>query len=111
MLAQIQSIIAREEAFLPKFAPGTSQHSLLRNRIAALHTVCDLITGERHPFREELEFALPRIESIIHKMSVARDKYEPGSRSYKRFDPTVRLMEDARALVERTIEECSHESL
>ena len=54
MLAQIQSIIAREEAFLPKFAPGTSQHSLLQRRIAALHTVCDLITGERQPGRNDL---------------------------------------------------------
>lgn len=111
MLAQIQSVIAREEAFLPKFAPGTSQHSLLRNRIAALRTVCDLITGENQPDDEALQFALPRIESILHKMSVAREKYEPGSRNDKRFGPTVCLMEDARALIERAIEERSHEPL
>ena len=111
MLDKLKSIIAREEAFLPKFAPGTAQHSLLQNRIAALKTVCELITGARQPSREELEFALPRIESIIHKLSAARDKYEPGSRNYKRFDPTVRLMEDTRTLVERAIEEYRHESL
>jgi len=103
MLAKIESIIAREEAFLAKFEPGTSQHSLLANRIAALHTVCDLITGNRQPTREELEFAVPRIESIIHKMSAARDKYEPDSRNYKRFDPTVRLMEEAKALIEKAL--------
>jgi len=100
MLAKIETIIAREEVFLAKFEPGTSQHSLLANRIAALHTVCDLITGNRQPTREELEFAVPRIESIIHKMSAARDKYEPDSRNYKRFDPTVRLMEEAKTLIE-----------
>ena len=38
MRRKIEAIIAREEAFLPKFAPGTSQHSLLANRISALRT-------------------------------------------------------------------------
>lgn len=99
MIRQIESIIAREEAFLPKFAPGTSQHSLLRNRIIALKTVCALISDECVPDRESLMFALPRIESIKQKMTVARDKYAPGTRNYKRFDPTVQLMEEARALI------------
>ena len=94
MHKQIESIIAREEAFLPRFAPGTSQHSLLKNRIAALYTV-----------RDELNFALPRIESIIHKMKKARDKYEPGSRNYLRFDPAVQLMENARALILQDMED------
>ena len=88
-----------EEKFLLKFPEGTSQHSLLRNRIQALQTARDLITGEAHPSREELEFSLPRIESIIHKMSKARDKYEPGSKKYKRFDPTVQAMEQVRSTI------------
>lgn len=110
MLDEIRSIIAREEAFLTKFTPGTSQHTLLKNRIAALHTVCLLITGELHPDRDELQFALVRIESIIHKMSTARDKFEPDSRNYKRFDPTVRLMESSKTLIECAIEECKRKS-
>ena len=104
MCRKIEAIIAREEAFLTKFAPGTSQHSLLANRISALRTVCDLISGERTPSIEELQFALPRIDSLLHKTSVARDKYEPGSRNYKRFDPTVQLMEEAKALILRAID-------
>ena len=99
MLPQLREIIAREEAFLPRFAPGTSQHSLLKNRIAALETVCNLLTKERTPTREELEFALPRIESILRKMSAARSKYEPGSKNYKRFSPAVQLMEEAKLLL------------
>lgn len=93
-----------EEKFLPKFAMGTSQHSLLKNRIQALDTAQKLISGEEVPTKTELEFALPRIESIIHKMSKARDKYEPGSRNYKRFDPTVRAMEEVRAAILRSLE-------
>ena len=94
----------QEEKFLPKFPEGTSQHSLLQNRIQALQTARNLVSGEGNPSREELEFALPRIESIIHKMSKARDKYEPGSRNYKRFDPTVQAMERVRTAILQGLE-------
>ena len=93
-----------EEKFLPKFPEGTSQHSLLKNRIRALQTARELISGEGRPSREELEFALPRIESMIHKMSKARDKYEPGSRNYKRFDPTVQAMKQVRTAIMQAME-------
>ena len=93
-----------EEKFLPKFPEGTSQHSLLKNRIRALQTARNLISGEGRPSREELEFALPRIESLIHKMSKAWDKYEPGSRNYKRFDPTVQAMKQVRTAIVQALE-------
>ena len=99
LLNVIDHTIGLEEKFLPKFPEGTSQHSLLRNRIRALQTARDLISGDREPTRKELEFALPRIESIIHKTSKARDKYEPGSRNYSRFDPTVQAMEQVRTAI------------
>ena len=95
---------ALEEKFLPKFPEGTSQHSLLKNRIRALQTARELISGGGRPSREELEFALPRIESMIHKMSKARDKYEPGSRNYKRFDPTVQAMKQVRTAIMQALE-------
>ena len=93
-----------EEKFLPKFPEGTSQHSLLKNRIRALQPARELISGEGAPSREELEFALPRIESMIHKMSKARDKYEPGSRNYKRFDPMVQAMKQVRTAIMQALE-------
>ena len=99
ILDTLAHTIELEEKFLPKFEAGTSQHSLLKNRIQALYTARKLISGESVPTKEELEFALPRIESIIHKMGKARDKYEPGSRNYKRFDPTVRAMEEVRTAI------------
>lgn len=95
---------ALEEKFLPKFPEGTSQHSLLKNRIRALQTTRELISGEGRPSREELEFALPRIESMLHKMSKARDKYEPGSRNYKRFDPMVQAMKQVRTAIMQALE-------
>jgi hypothetical protein len=104
LLGKLDQIIGLEEKFLPKFAAGTSQRSLLRNRIQALRTARKLISEEGRPAREELEFALPRIESIIRKASKARDKYEPGSRNYRRFDPTVRVMEQVRTALLRELE-------
>ena len=101
----IDHTIELEGKFLPKFQEGTSQNSLLRNRIQALKTARNLISGEGQTTREELEFALPRIESIIHKMSKARDKYEPGSKNYKRFDPTVQAMEQVRTAILQALEE------
>ena len=100
----IDHTIELEEKFLPKFSAGTSQHSLLKNRIQSLYTARELISGESVPTKEKLEFALPRIESIIHKMSKARDKYEPGSRNYKRFDPTVQVMEQVRTAILQVLE-------
>lgn len=104
LLEMLGRLIGLEEKFLPKFAEGTSQHSLLRNRIWALQTARELISGEGKPDREELEFALPRIESIIRKTTKARDKYEPGSRSYRRLDPTVQVMEQVRTALLQELE-------
>ena len=101
----IDHTIELEEKFLPKFPEGTSQHSLLRNRIQALKTARDLISEEGQPTREELEFALPRIESIIQNMSTARDKYEPEDKNYKRFDPTVQVMTFVRSAILQALEE------
>ena len=104
LLEMLDRLIGLEEKFLPKFAEGTSQHSLLRNRIRALQTARELVSGDGKPDREELEFALPRVASIIQKTTKARDKYEPDSRNYRRFDPTVRAMEQVRSLLEQELE-------
>ena len=105
VLDTVNHTIELEEKFLPKFPEGTSQHSLLRNRIQALQTARDLISGEGQPTREELEFALPKAESIIHKMSKTRDKYEPEDKNYKRVDPTVQVMTQVRSAILHVLEE------
>ena len=104
ILAGLDRCIRLEERFLPKFPAGTSQHSLLKNRIRALYTARQLFSGELPPSKEDLEFSRPRIESILHKVSKARDKYDAGSRHYKRFDPTVQLMERVSAEIRRALE-------
>ena len=51
----------------------------MNNHFLQLYIARRLIVGEPVPTKEELEFVLPRIEFIIHKLSKARDKYEMGS--------------------------------
>ena len=45
-LGVIESVVGRCEKVWPKFAEGTSQHSLLKNRIKALYIAKALISGE-----------------------------------------------------------------
>ena len=104
ILAGLDRCIRLEERFLPKFPTGTPQHSLLQNRIRALYTARQLFSGEMPPTKEDLEFSRPRIESILRKMSKARDKYDAESRNYRRFDPTVQLMERVSAEIRRALE-------
>lgn len=104
LLDKLDQIIGLEEKFLPKFPEETAQYSLLRNRIRALRTARELISEERRPVREELEFALPRIESIIRKTSKARDKYEPGSRNYRRLAPMAHAMEQVWTVILQELE-------
>lgn len=86
-----------------KFAQGTSQHSLLKNRIRALEISKCLLAGEGVDAwtREDLERAAAPIASIIHKTTKARSKYEAGSVTYKRFTPTI----DAMTLCQELLEE------
>lgn len=104
-LAIVVSAIARCRKMQPKFADGTSQASLLRNRIRALEIAESLLRGEDGGYSpEELQKALPPIASIHSKMSHARIKYDKDSTQYRRFTPTIEAMELCRKLVEAQLE-------
>lgn len=93
----------------PKFKEGTSQASLLRNRIKALHIAGNLAAGDREAAAqytdEELKDALPPIISIRNKNLTARSKYDEGTTWYKRFTPQIEAMEVAEALIRTELEE------
>ena len=63
-----------------KFSEGTSQHSLLKNRIKALYISKDLLSGDKttNHTSKDLREALPPIVSIINKTTKAQSKYEKG---------------------------------
>lgn len=95
---------------MPKFQLGTSQHTLLINRINALNISKCLIEKELSQTsltlqysRKELEDALRPIESIIHKCKKAQSKYELSSNQYKRYSPLIESMEISKTLIEREL--------
>ena len=98
------------EKILPKFQVGTSQHTLLINRINALSISQFLIEKELSQSSlilqfscKELEDALKPIESIIHKCKKAQSKYELSSNQYKRYIPLIDSMEVCKTLIEREL--------
>jgi hypothetical protein len=111
-LQVISSTISRCEKMTPKFAEGTSQYSLLKNRIKALYISKSLIMDDytiTKYTKDELDKALPPVYSIIRKTEKAQCKYEKGSVQYKRFEPIIKAMHISKSLIENELlkrEEC-----
>lgn len=104
-LKVVTSVIARCERALPKFVPGTSQHTLLKNRIQALKIGSALLGGgdAAKDSDETLTVALEPLASIIRKCEKARSKYEPGSGQYNRYGGMIRAIELSRELIENKL--------
>ena len=85
-LRAITSMINRTEKAKKKFAQGTSQHTLQKNRLKALHIASSLILkgfAESNTVdcytEEDLENALAPITSLIGKSEKARAKLAQGT--------------------------------
>lgn len=95
----IDSSIEKCMKIQPKFKEGSSQYSLLRNRIKALQIVkCILEKDERIKdySLDELINAEAPIVSIYNKTSKARSKYEIEDKQYKRFTPLIEAIQIAK---------------
>ena len=105
-LKVVSSTISRCEKLQPKFKEGTSQFSLLRNRIKALKISKCLIEKDESMqiyTKDELEKALPPVISIINKTEKAQSKYDEGTTQFKRFSPIISVMYISKALIEKEI--------
>lgn len=90
----------------PKFAVGTSQDTLLKNRLNALYISKALITqenGAEKYTQEELADALRPIASIISKCEKAQLKFAEGTPYYTRFDNMIKAMTLSKSLIENEI--------
>lgn len=106
-LQVVVSNLRRCENIQPKFAEGTSQHSLLRNRIKALTIAKALLLNEPvmdSYTKEELLEALPPISSIISKCEKAQYKFAEGTPYYKRFQKMIEAMRLCEMLLTKEIE-------
>ncbi|MCB2290351.1 hypothetical protein LGK97_11300 [Clostridium sp. CS001] len=94
-LQVISSTISNCEKMQPKFAEGTSQHTLLKNRLKALYISRALITDEVVTdtyTKEELIKALPPVSSIISKCSKAQLKFAEGTAHYTNLNNIIKAM-------------------
>lgn len=105
-LEVLNSIIMNCEKMQFKFKEGTSQATLLKNRIKALYISKSLI--EKNPEEDkyidsELVNALAPICSIINKCEKAQEKAKIGSATETRLKKIIRTMEICKLLIEDKI--------
>lgn len=101
-LGVVSSTISNCEKIQPKFAEGTSQHILLKNRIKALYISKALITDENvmeKYTKEELIEALRPVSSVISKCEKAQMKFEEGTSNYNRFKKIIKAMYVSKSLI------------
>lgn len=104
-LQLISSTISKCEKMQVKFAEGTSQYSLLKNRIKALNISKALIgnEGATQYTQQELEKALSPVVSIINKTEKAQMKYSEGTAEYRRFNSLISAMYISKAYIKEEI--------
>ena len=98
----VSSIISRCEKTQPKFVEGTSQHSLLKNRIKAMCISKSLITDENVVdtyTKEELIEALRPVSSIISKCEKAQLKFAEGTSNHSRFKNMIKAMHISKSFI------------
>ncbi|MGO0904850.1 hypothetical protein ACTPC6_03665 [Clostridioides difficile] len=101
-LRVVSSVISRCEKAQLKFMEGTSQHSLLKNRIKAMYISKSLITNENiidKYTKEELIEALRPVSSSINKCEKAQSKFAEGTTNYKRFRNIIKAMYISKSLI------------
>ncbi|EKS4345613.1 hypothetical protein QB607_003643 [Clostridium botulinum] len=101
-LRVVSSTISKCEKIQPKFEEGTSQHTLLENRIKAMYVSKSLITDENvmdKYTKEELIEALRPVSSVISKCEKAQLKFEEGTSNHKRFKNIIKAMYISKSLI------------
>jgi len=105
-LRVVSSTISNCEKMQPKFAEGTSQHTLLKNRIKALYMSKKLISEENvmdKYTKEELVEALRPVASIISKCEKAQFKFQEGTTHHTRLKKIIEAMYISKALIDDEI--------
>jgi hypothetical protein len=104
-ISLLTSTIAKCEKIQLKFSEGTSQHSLLNNRIKALYISKSLLMDDKtlKLTTKELKDALPPVVSIINKTAKAQSKYEKGTSQFNRFEPIIQAMLISKVFIESKI--------
>ncbi len=101
-LKVVSSNLSKCEKMQIKFKKGTSQHTLLKNRIKALEISKSLIENgdsiNKYSKEDLLEATRP-ILSIISKCEKAQSKFDAGTANYNRFNDLIKTMYISKSLI------------
>lgn len=106
-LGVIEASITECKKVMPKFAEGTSQYTLLKNRIKALEISYRIVSDKANSSyysKEELQAALAPIRSLIDKSEKAMIKFKPGHPAYTRLNRLIQAMTLSDLTIEEVIE-------
>ncbi|MBU3130480.1 hypothetical protein LGL55_22780 [Clostridium tagluense] len=101
-LRVVFSTISKCEKMQLKFVEGTSQHTLLKNRIKAMYISKSLITDEYvmdKYTKEELIEALRPVSSVISKCEKAQLKFAEGTSHHVRLKNLIKAMYISKSLI------------
>ncbi len=102
----ISSTISKCEKMLAKFSTGTSQNTLLQNRLQAMYISKELILAETHSkqySREDYANALKSVDSILNKCKAAQRKHAIETPVFKRLQKIINSMNIAKMLIEEEV--------
>lgn len=113
-LGCIASMMSRTERTAEKFAQGTSQNTLQRNRLNALKIASSLISQELAEngildchAKEDLEKAVAPIASLISKSQKAQKKLAQGTWQHKMLSNNLKALYIASPLLSKALSEIS----
>lgn len=107
----ISSMIERSQKAKEKFAPGTSQHTLQKNRIQALCIALALLNGQidghvafARYTKEDLKKAVAPIASLLSKSEKAQTKLKETSWQYAMLQKNIAALKLATPLLAAVLE-------
>jgi len=100
-LRAIQSLIGKSEKARQKLPPGTWQHTMLRDHLAALQVASALLTGESADSirQEDLQAAAQGLGSLIAKTESALAKFSSGASQRTLLQNRLEALRVAQVLV------------
>jgi len=102
-LRPLASLISKSEKAQQKLAPGTWQHTMLRDNLKALHIASALMnkeTSDSDNFaQDDLQEALRAFVSMIGKTEKAQVKFSPGTSQHTLQRNRLKALHIAEALI------------
>lgn len=101
----LASLISKSEKAQQKLAPGTWQHTMLRDNLEALHIASALMNEETGTFRpDELHEALGAFSSMIGRTENAQTMFAPGTSQHTLQRNRLKALRIAEALITAELE-------